>query len=127
MKPHRDWQSAIRPCELVPEVIIGSKLDRLLWSDQQDVHPAPSVHAKVTLCSVSFPEAIRHAGVHLGAISGHLLVLKPGLDKVEGEDAGDADDAGNAAVDDLGQERELLLVDLLGGHDGPLLPDGRHG
>ena len=57
----------------------------------------------------------------------HLLVLKPGLDKVEGEDAGDADDAGNAAVDDLGQERELLLVDLLGGHDGPLLPDGRHG
>ena len=57
----------------------------------------------------------------------YLLVLKPGLDKVEGEDAGDADDAGNAAVDDLGQERELLLVDLLGGHDGPLLPDGRHG
>ena len=57
----------------------------------------------------------------------YLLVLKPGLDKVEGEDAGDADDAGDAAVDDLGQERELLLVDLLGGHDGPLLPDGRHG
>ena len=57
----------------------------------------------------------------------YLLVLKPGLDKVEGEDAGDADDAGNAAVDDLGQERELLLGHLLGGHDGPLLPDGRHG
>ena len=35
--------------ELVPEVIVGSKLYRLLWSDQQDVHPAPSVHAKVTL------------------------------------------------------------------------------
>ena len=114
MKPHRDWQSAIRPCELVPEVIIalmvvmmvvmmvivvvmvvmnvdndnyldndggkdddgggnadgggddggggelvpevivGSKLDGLLWGDQQDVHSAPSVHAKVTLiiCNV---------------------------------------------------------------------------
>ena len=40
--------------ELVPEVIVGSKLDRLLWSDQQDVHPAPPVHAKVTLiiCNV---------------------------------------------------------------------------
>ena len=40
--------------ELVPEVIVGSKLYCLLWSDQQDVHPAPSVHAKValTICSV---------------------------------------------------------------------------
>ena len=26
------------------------------------------------LCSVSFPEAIRHAGVHLGAISSHLMM-----------------------------------------------------
>ena len=24
MKPHRDWQSAIRPCELVPEVVVDN-------------------------------------------------------------------------------------------------------
>ena len=76
------------------------------------------------LGSVGFPEAVRHARVHLAPVRGDLLVLQPGLHQVEGEDAGDADDAGDPAVDDLGEEGELLGGLL--GHDGPLLPDGRH-
>ena len=79
------------------------------------VHVVRSIY----LGSVSFPEAVCHARVHIA-----LLVLQPRLHEVEGEDAGDADDAGDPPVDDLGQERELLDGRL--GHDGLLLPDGRH-
>lgn len=35
------------------------------------------------------------------------MILKPGLDKIKGEDAGDTDDSGDAAIDDLRQEGEL--------------------
>ena len=81
------------------------------------------VHS-IYLGSVSFSEAVCHARVHLGPIRGNLLVLQPGLHQVEGEYTGDADDAGDPPVDDLGEEGELLGGLL--GHDGPLLPDGRH-
>lgn len=84
------------------------------------VHVVRSIY----LGSVSFPEAVSHPRIHLGPIRGHLLVLQPRLNQVEGEDAGDANDAGDPPVDDLGQEGELLGGLL--GHDGPLLPDGRH-
>jgi hypothetical protein len=45
----------------------------------------------------------------------YLLILEPGLDEVEREDARDADDAGDAPVHDLGQERELRHGRRLGG------------
>ena len=77
------------------------------------------------LGSVSFSEAVCHARVHLGPICSNLLVLQPRLHQVEREDAGDPDDARDPPVDDLRQEGKLLLAGLLG-HDGPLLPDGRH-
>ena len=54
----------------------------------------------------------------------HLLVLKPGLDEVEGEDAADADNAGDAAVDDLGEDGELLGGGL--GQHGLLVHHSRH-
>ena len=78
----------------------------------------------IYLGSISFPEAVCHARVHLGPIRGNLLVLQPCLHQVKGKDAGHADDAGDPPVDDLGEEGELLGGLL--GHDGPLLPDGRH-
>ena len=76
------------------------------------------------LSFVCFPEAVRHARVHLGPVRAHLLVLQPRLYKVEGEDTGNPNDARDAPVDDLGEEGKLLGGLL--GHDGPLLPDSRH-
>ena len=76
------------------------------------VHVVRSIY----LGSVSFPEAVSHPRVHLGPIRGHLLVLQPRLDQVEGEDAGDADDAGDPPVNDLGQEVKLMGWLLGHGH-----------
>ena len=48
-KSHRDRQGPIGPGELVPEVVVGSELDGLLWGDQKDVDTAAPVHPKVSL------------------------------------------------------------------------------
>ena len=41
------------------------------------------------------------------AIVTYLLILQSGLDEIEREDAGDADDARDPAVDDLRQESKV--------------------
>lgn len=47
-----------------------------------------------------------HRFVHFLAVWTNFLVLQTRLDQIQGEDAGDANNARNAAIDDLRQETE---------------------
>ena len=106
--PHRDGQGAVWLGQLVPEVVVGGELDGLLGGDEQDVDGAPPVHPEVALGPEGLLEAVQHPGVHPLAIGPRLGVLEPGLDEVQGEHAGDSDDARDTSIDDFRNKRELL-------------------
>lgn len=95
--------------ELISKEVVGGQLDGLLRGDEGQVHGGSSVHAKVALRADGLDEAVRHAAVHALAI---LLVLQPGLGQVDGEHAGDPDQPGDAAIDELGWQTDLLISHL---------------
>lgn len=64
-----------------------------------------SIHAKVSLRSHGFDEAVNHVLVDLLAWS---LVLESGLDQIDGKHASDPNDASNATINQFGREADLL-------------------
>ena len=61
------------------------------------------------LCSVSFPEAIRHAGVHLGAISGHLMMMVT----INNSDNSDGNGDNNNDSDDVHGGDLMMIITMV--------------
>ena len=62
------------------------------------------------LCSVSFPEAIRHAGVHLGAISGHLMMM---MVTINNSDNSDGNGDNNNDSDDVHGGDLMMIITMV--------------
>ena len=55
-----DGQFAVPGGQPVPEVVVGRKLDGLLWCDQQNIYGRAAVHAEVAFGAICLLEAVQH-------------------------------------------------------------------